>query len=217
MEGDIQPGQTETPIKVSQVQPRCVVSNLDSAVNVGDGGEEASALVGSLGCVVCALESHACCHVERLWFLESTSQAPLLDPLQFAYWAYRSGNDAINMGLQYILQHLNSPGTYTRILFVDFISVFNIIIPETFLAKLTGLTVHASICQWITNFLTDRKQQVRLEEITFGIRTFNSVVVADILAKDEKKMVLFSMACHCDTCDTKWCPAMQCVHTFANS
>ncbi len=47
---------------------------------------------------------------------------PLLDPLQFAYRANRSVDDAVNMGLHYILQHLDKPGTYARILFVDFSS-----------------------------------------------------------------------------------------------
>ncbi len=57
---------------------------------------------------------------------------PLLDPLQFAYRANRSVDDAVNMGLHYILQHLDKPGTYARILFVDFSSAFNTIIPDTF-------------------------------------------------------------------------------------
>ena len=38
---------------------------------------------------------------------------PLLDPLQFAYRANRSVDDAVNMGLHYILQQLDSPGTYS--------------------------------------------------------------------------------------------------------
>ncbi|KAL0147445.1 hypothetical protein M9458_057254 [Cirrhinus mrigala] len=37
---------------------------------------------------------------------------PLLDPLQFAYRANRSVDDAVNMGLHFILQHLDRPGTY---------------------------------------------------------------------------------------------------------
>ena len=49
----------------------------------------------------------------------------LLDPLQFAYRANRSVDDAVNMGLHFILQHLDSPGTCARILFVDFSSAFN--------------------------------------------------------------------------------------------
>ena len=39
---------------------------------------------------------------------------PLLDPLQFAYRANMSVDDAVNMGLHYILQHLDSPGTYSE-------------------------------------------------------------------------------------------------------
>ncbi|MCI4377047.1 hypothetical protein PGIGA_G00199020 [Pangasianodon gigas] len=83
---------------------------------------------------------------------------PLLDPLQFAYRAKRSVDDAVNMGLHYILQHLDKPGTHARILFVDFSSTFNTIIPDTLLNKLTQLSVPTSICQWITSFLTDRQQ-----------------------------------------------------------
>ncbi|XP_035772237.1 GTPase IMAP family member 8-like [Neolamprologus brichardi] len=45
-----------------------------------------------------------------------TLTAPLLDPLQFAYRANRPVDDAINMALHFVLQHLDSPGTYARIL-----------------------------------------------------------------------------------------------------
>ncbi len=60
-------------------------------------------------------------------------------PLQFAYRANRSVDDAVNMGLHFILQHLDRPGTYVRILFVDF--AFNSIIPDTLQNKLTQLSV----------------------------------------------------------------------------
>ncbi|KAK3550910.1 hypothetical protein QTP70_008073 [Hemibagrus guttatus] len=50
---------------------------------------------------------------------------PLLDPLQFAYRANRSVDDAVNMGLHFILQHLDKSGTYVRLLFVDFSSACN--------------------------------------------------------------------------------------------
>ena len=99
---------------------------------------------------------------------------PLLDPLQFAYRANRSADDAVNMGLHHILQHLDSPGTYARILFVDFSSAFNTIIPDILHSKLSQLTVPASTCQWITNFLTDRRQQVRLGQITSSTRTIST-------------------------------------------
>ncbi len=55
---------------------------------------------------------------------------PLLDPLQFAYRANGSVDDSVNMGLHFILQHLDRPGTYLRILFVDFSTTFNTIIPS---------------------------------------------------------------------------------------
>ncbi len=71
------------------------------------------------------------------------STGPLLDPLKFAYRANRSVDDAVNMGLHYILQHLDRPGTYVRILFVDFSSAFNTILPDILQNKLTQLSESA--------------------------------------------------------------------------
>ncbi|KAI3365834.1 hypothetical protein L3Q82_000719 [Scortum barcoo] len=100
---------------------------------------------------------------------------PLLHPLLFAYRANRSVDDAVNMGLHYILQHLDSPGTYARILFVDFSLAFNTIIPDILHSKLSQLTVMpAPNCQWISNFLTDRRQQVRLGSITSSTQTIST-------------------------------------------
>ncbi len=99
---------------------------------------------------------------------------PLLDPLQFAYRANRSVDDAVNMGLHYVLQQLDRPGTYVRILFVDFSPTFNTIIPNLLLSKLTQLTVPTSVCQWITSFLTDRQQLVRLGKYTSNTRTIST-------------------------------------------
>ncbi|KAK3508265.1 hypothetical protein QTP70_017640, partial [Hemibagrus guttatus] len=96
---------------------------------------------------------------------------PLLDPLQFAYRANRSMDDAVNMGLHFILQHLDKSGTYVRLLFVDFSSAFNTIIPTLLQTKLTQLSVPSSICQWITSFLTDRHQLVKLGKFVLNSRT----------------------------------------------
>jgi len=76
---------------------------------------------------------------------------PSLDPLKFAYRANNSVDDAVNMGLHYVLQHLDRPGAYVKILFVDFSSAFNNIIPNLLLPKLTQLSVPTSICQWINS------------------------------------------------------------------
>ncbi len=98
----------------------------------------------------------------------------LLDPLQFAYRANRSVDDAVNMGLHYVLQHLDRPGAYVRILFVDFSSAFNTIIPNCLLPKLTQLSVPTSVCQWINSFLTDRQQLVRLGKFSSSTRTIST-------------------------------------------
>ncbi|KAI4884632.1 hypothetical protein NFI96_014247, partial [Prochilodus magdalenae] len=74
----------------------------------------------------------------------------------FAYRANRSVEDAVNMGLHDIRQHKDYPGTYARILFVDFSLAFNTIIPKILSSKLYQLTVPPALCQWITSFLTDR-------------------------------------------------------------
>ncbi|XP_061923921.1 chloride channel protein 2b isoform X2 [Entelurus aequoreus] len=81
--------------------------------------------------------------------------APLPDPLQFAYRANRSVDDAVNLALHFILKHLDSPGTYARILFVDFSSAFNTILPGLLRDKLYQLSVLDSLCSWINDFLTD--------------------------------------------------------------
>ncbi len=94
------------------------------------------------------------------------STVPLLEPLQFAYRSNRTMDDAVNMGLHFILQHLDRPATYVKILFVDFSSAFNTIIPDTLQNKLTQLSIPSSICQWINSFLTDRQQLVRLGKYT---------------------------------------------------
>ncbi len=92
-------------------------------------------------------------------------------PLQFAY---RFVDDAVNMGLNFNLQHLDKSGNYVRILFVDFSSAFNTIIPSLLLPKLTQLSIPTSICQWITSFLTDRQHLVRLGKYTSSTRTIST-------------------------------------------
>ncbi len=78
------------------------------------------------------------------------------------------------MGLHYVLQHLDRPGTYVRILFVDFSSAFNTIIPDTLQNKLTQLSVPTFICQWINSFLIDRQQLVRLGQFSSSTRTIST-------------------------------------------
>ncbi len=99
---------------------------------------------------------------------------PSLDSLQFTYRANRSADNAVNTGLHYVLQHLDRPGAYVKIPFVDFSSAFNTIIPNLLLPKLLQLSVPTSICQWINSFLTDRQQLVRLGKYTSSTRTIST-------------------------------------------
>ncbi|KAK3550675.1 hypothetical protein QTP70_002406 [Hemibagrus guttatus] len=78
------------------------------------------------------------------------------------YRANRSVDDAVNMALHFILQHLDSTGSYARILFVDFSSAFNTIVTALLRDKLFQLNVPDSMCSWITDFLKDRRQFLRL-------------------------------------------------------
>ncbi len=78
------------------------------------------------------------------------------------------------MELHYVLQHLDRPGAYVRILFVDFSSAFNTIIPNHLLPKLTQLSVPTSVCQWINSFLTDRQQLVRLGKFSSSTCTISA-------------------------------------------
>ncbi|KAI9999457.1 hypothetical protein NQD34_018188 [Periophthalmus magnuspinnatus] len=102
------------------------------------------------------------------------SSSPLLDPLQFAYRANRSVDDAINLALHSILQHLDTLGTYATILFVDFSSAFNTILPALLQDKLVQLNVPDSTCRWITDFLTDRRQHVWLGNNVSDTRTIST-------------------------------------------
>nr|XP_024655500.1 LOW QUALITY PROTEIN: NACHT, LRR and PYD domains-containing protein 12 [Maylandia zebra] len=85
-----------------------------------------------------------------------------LDPHQFAYRANRSTEDAIATALNVALTHLERQGSYVRMLFVDYSSAFNTILPYKLDAKLKDLGLPHSTCKWINSFLTDRRQRVRV-------------------------------------------------------
>ncbi len=89
-----------------------------------------------------------------------------LDPLQFAYRSNRSTDDAIAFTLHTALSHLENKNTYVRMLFVDYSSAFNTIVPATLVAKLQTLGLNRSLCSWILDFLTGRSQVVRMGNIT---------------------------------------------------
>ncbi len=85
-----------------------------------------------------------------------------LGPLQFAYRSNHSTDDAIAFTLHTALSHLENKKTYVRMLFVDYSSAFNTIVPATLVAKLQTLGLNKSLCCWIQDFPIGRSQVVRM-------------------------------------------------------
>ena len=75
---------------------------------------------------------------ERLVKDHITSTLPdTLDPLRFAYRPNRSTDDAIT--LHTALSHLDKRNTYARMLFIDYTSAFNSIVPSKLIIKFETL------------------------------------------------------------------------------
>ena len=53
------------------------------------------------------------------------------------------------------LFHLEQQGSYARLLFGDFSSAFNTILPYRLVSKLSDIGIPHSTCLWIKDFLTD--------------------------------------------------------------
>lgn len=68
-----------------------------------------------------------------------------MDMFQFAYRANRSADDAVFLCLHSILQHLVAPATYSRILFIEFRSVFYTIVHLKLFDNLQVLRINTSL------------------------------------------------------------------------
>ncbi len=97
-----------------------------------------------------------------------------LDPLQFAYRSNHSTDDAIAFTLHTALSHLENKNIYVRMLFVDYSSAFNTIVPATLVAKLQTLGLNRSLCSWILDFLAGRSQVVRIGNNTSSPLVLNT-------------------------------------------
>uniref|UniRef100_A0AAR2IU34 Reverse transcriptase domain-containing protein n=1 Tax=Pygocentrus nattereri TaxID=42514 RepID=A0AAR2IU34_PYGNA len=109
-----------------------------------------------------------------------------LDPLQYAYRHNRSTSDAVAAALHYSLSHLENKDSYIRMLFVDYSSAFNTVIPHKLTHKLSTLGLHPTLCDWLLDFLTGRPQSVRISNrtsasITTYIGTPQGCVLSPIL------------------------------------
>ncbi|KAI4898548.1 hypothetical protein NFI96_023348, partial [Prochilodus magdalenae] len=77
---------------------------------------------------------------------------PSLDPLQYVYRLNRSTDDAITTTLHLAPTHLDNKNTYVRVVFIDFSSAFNTIIPQHLMGKLSVLGLNTSLCNWVLDF-----------------------------------------------------------------
>ncbi len=112
---------------------------------------------------------------ERLVMQKIKNSLPnTLDPLQFAYRPNRSTDDAISSTLNLALTHLENKDSYVRMLFIDFSSAFNTIIPQQLINKLNLLGLNNSLCNWILDFLTGRPQSVRVGHNTSSTTTLST-------------------------------------------
>ncbi len=68
-----------------------------------------------------------------------------MDPVKFAYHPNRSTEDTTAHNLHTTLSHLDKKGSYVRLLFVDYSSAFNTIVPSRLLTKLKDLGLNTSI------------------------------------------------------------------------
>ncbi len=112
---------------------------------------------------------------ERLLKKHICSSIPAtLDPLQFTYRPNRSTDDAISQVLHSSLTHIDSKnGNYVRLLFIDYSSTFNTIVPTKLAVKLSDLGLNTSLCDWIQDFLTARPQVVKVSQFTSNSITLN--------------------------------------------
>ncbi len=90
-----------------------------------------------------------------------------LDLLQF-------DDDAISSTLHLALTHLENKDSYVRMLFIDFSSAFNTIIPQQLINKLNLLGLNNSLCNWILDFLTGRPQSFCVGHNTSSTTTLST-------------------------------------------
>ena len=122
-----------------------------------------------------ALTSVVCKCTERILCNKLTSSvADRLDPLQFAYKAKRGVEDATLTLTNKALNHLDKPGTFVRVLMMDFSSAFNTLQTHILIKRLLDLDVSPGLILWIRSFLSDRPQESAL--IVFCLMIFFKIL-----------------------------------------
>ncbi len=91
-----------------------------------------------------------------------------------SYRPNRSTDDAISQVLHSSLTHIDSKnGNYVSLLFIDYSSAFNTIVPTKLAVKFSDLGLNTSLCDRIQDFLTARPQVVKMVQFTSNSITLN--------------------------------------------
>ena len=104
-----------------------------------------------------ALTSIMIKYIERLVKKHIISRLPsTFDSFQFVNWPNRSTMDAISFTLYLSLAYLEEKNIPVQMLFLDFSSALNTIIPQHLVEKLGPLGFSTPLCNWLLDFLTER-------------------------------------------------------------
>jgi hypothetical protein len=111
----------------------------------------------------------------KVWsWLTSTplSQKPQTHT-NIAYHPNISTDEAISIVLHTALSHLDKINTYMRMLFIDYNSAFNTIVPSQLIKTRRTLGQNISLCNWILDFLMGCPQVVRVGNNTTATLILN--------------------------------------------
>ena len=111
---------------------------------------------------------------ERLVMAHNTIIPETLDPLQFAYRPNKSTDDVFSIALNTALSYMDKMNTYVRMLFIDYSSAFNTIVPSKLITQLRILGLNTSLCNWILDFLTVCPQVGRVGNNTSATLILNT-------------------------------------------
>ena len=99
---------------------------------------------------------------------------PHLDPYQFVYKHNRSTEDATLTLLHNAYNHLGKPGSFVRILFIDFSSAFNTIQSHLVASKRLKLDVKPRLILWIVDFLVNHSRTVHHQAVLSSFHRFST-------------------------------------------